>query len=53
MAALEEMPQTITGLFESIVQLVDTLDFDGKLSGVQIGDQFVTEISGAPNAIRD
>ena len=53
MAALEEMPQAVADKFERVVQLVDPLDFDGKLSCVQIGDQFVTEICGAANAIRD
>ena len=52
MAALEEMPQPVARLLERVVKVVDSLDFGGHFSRVEIGNQFAAEVCGAANAVR-
>src|SRR5579862_2277572 len=50
MAALEEMPQAVAGLFEGVVKIVNSPDSVGQFSRVEIGNQFVAQVRGAADA---
>jgi hypothetical protein len=45
------MPQAVTGLLERIEKIVNSPDFGGDFSRVQIGNQFVAQVCGAANAV--
>src|ERR1700688_1582323 len=53
MAAFEEMAQAVARLLEGIVKFIDFLGRAGHFPRVDIRDEFVAEVGGAANAVRD
>ena len=51
MTALQQVPQTIAGLFKGFVKPIDALDSVGHMTCVQIGNQFLAKVCGASNAL--